>query len=271
VQDEVASLTISREVAAGKKGNRLAETPARYCSNCGHELEPEDQFCPNCGAPVHQAATVPTPEADVPVPPPPQQAGGSAVPPQQAQGTQRSGSRRFLLFGCLGLIGLLLLLIIIVVAVVAFGSSGDGGGGDSGGSGSGTNKSAQKDEQPAATSPAAAADEDTSTLTMTDVKMAADENGNNPTDVYSPNDTFYCVGYLKNAPDDTKITAVWIAADIEGVKQNTKIKQFSATGGNGLFRFNLSPAESWPTGKYEVELYLNDAKEPTKALAFEVR
>jgi hypothetical protein len=167
---------------------------------------------------------------------------------------------------------LLLLLIIIVIAIVAFGSSGDGGGSDSGGSGSGTNKSAQKDEQPAATSPAASADEDdTSTLTMTDVKMAADENGNNPTDVYSPKDTFYCVGYLKNAPDDTKITAVWIAADIGGVKQDTKIKQFSATGGNGLFRFNLSPAESWPTGKYEVELYLNDAKNPTEALAFEVR
>jgi hypothetical protein len=48
----------------------VAETPDRYCGNCGRELSPEDQFCRNCGRPVHQAARVPTPEADVPVPPP---------------------------------------------------------------------------------------------------------------------------------------------------------------------------------------------------------
>ena len=101
--------------------------------------------------------------------------------------------------------------------------------------------------------------------------MRTRANGKNPTEVFSPNDTFYCVGYLENAPEDTKITAVWIASDIEGVKPDSKIKQFSARGGSGLFRFNLSPTESWPTGEYEVELYLNDAKEPTEALSFEVR
>jgi hypothetical protein len=51
----------------------MAEAPQRYCTNCGHELSPGDQFCPNCGTPVHRAARVPTPEADVPVPPPQQQ------------------------------------------------------------------------------------------------------------------------------------------------------------------------------------------------------
>jgi hypothetical protein len=44
----------------------------RFCRNCGHELAEDDRFCPNCGTPVHEAAHVPTPEADVPVPPPPQ-------------------------------------------------------------------------------------------------------------------------------------------------------------------------------------------------------
>ncbi len=47
----------------------MAETPERYCSNCGYELSLEDQLCPNCGRPVHQTARVPTPEADVPAPP----------------------------------------------------------------------------------------------------------------------------------------------------------------------------------------------------------
>src|SRR5215207_5434664 len=47
----------------------MAEAPQRYCGNCGHELSLEDQFCSNCGRPVHQTARVPTPEADMPVPP----------------------------------------------------------------------------------------------------------------------------------------------------------------------------------------------------------
>src|SRR5215211_2308940 len=60
----------------------MAEAPERYCGNCGHELSPEDRFCPSCGRPVHRTAHVPTPEADAPVPPPPQQAQRTAPPPQ---------------------------------------------------------------------------------------------------------------------------------------------------------------------------------------------
>jgi hypothetical protein len=61
----------------------MAEAPERYCGNCGHELSPEDRFCPSCGRPVHRTAHVPTPEADAPVSPLPQQAQRTA-PPQQA-------------------------------------------------------------------------------------------------------------------------------------------------------------------------------------------
>src|SRR5215212_12203587 len=63
----------------------------RYCRTCGHELAETDRFCPNCGTPVHQAAHVPTPEADVDVPLPPQQAGVTTPPPDEAgrEGAQR--------------------------------------------------------------------------------------------------------------------------------------------------------------------------------------
>jgi hypothetical protein len=64
----------------------MAEAQERYCSNCGHELRPEDRFCPNCGKPVHRTARVPTPEADIPVPPPLHTgATGAASPEQRAQ------------------------------------------------------------------------------------------------------------------------------------------------------------------------------------------
>ena len=57
----------------------------RYCRNCGHELAETDRFCPNCGTPVHEAAHVPTPEADVDVPSPPQQAGVTTPPPEEVR------------------------------------------------------------------------------------------------------------------------------------------------------------------------------------------
>src|SRR5215217_7434458 len=100
------------------RGELLAETPQRYCRNCGHELSPQEQFCPNCGAAVHQAATVPTPEADVPVPPPPQTtggAGGAGSPQQPAQEEGGGGRRRNpILVGCLGV------FVLLVVAIMVF-------------------------------------------------------------------------------------------------------------------------------------------------------
>ena len=108
----------------------MAEAPPRFCSNCGHELSPEDQFCPNCGTPVHRAARVPTPEADVPVPPPPQAGGaGAAAPgqPAQEQPAQQPGwgRRHPILTGCLGIIVLLVLLVALLIP----GGGGGGGGG----------------------------------------------------------------------------------------------------------------------------------------------
>ena len=110
-----------------------------------------------------------------------------------------------------------------------------------------------------------------STANISDAKMASDEEGNNPTKVFSPNDTFYCVWELRNAPEDTTLKAVWTAVDVEGEDPNTKIDEVSATGGSGQFVFNLTPTTSWPTGEYKVDLYLNDEEEPARTLEFRVQ
>jgi len=105
----------------------------RYCSNCGQQLRPEEQVCPNCGRPELETAHVPTPEADVPLPPPPQaETGGTTSPsPRQAETPPpqeraeapllqeqagaphqgRSGAVRFLAGG----IGVLLLLVLYLL------------------------------------------------------------------------------------------------------------------------------------------------------------
>jgi hypothetical protein len=133
---------LATSLATGRSA--MAEAPQRYCSNCGHELSPEDQFCSNCGTPVHRAARVPTPEADVPVPPPPQQAGGTAPPPQQAGVPEQSWTQRHArLVGCLGLIGVLVFFVVLIEAL----PGGGGGGGGSGGAGAGGNEPAQNQDQ----------------------------------------------------------------------------------------------------------------------------
>ena len=115
----------------------MAETPARYCSNCGQELgDPGQQFCPNCGSPVHRTAHVPTPEADVPVSPAPQAWNtGMATQGQPPPGSE--GQRRPVRMGCLGLLVLVFLLFIIGGALgggdETAGGDGNGGGGGNGG------------------------------------------------------------------------------------------------------------------------------------------
>jgi hypothetical protein len=86
----------------------MVEQPERYCTNCGHELKPEDQFCTNCGMPVHRAARVPTPKADRPVPPLP--------PPTR----EREVGRRRSLTGSGALRGRGSKLVVLLVLVVLF-------------------------------------------------------------------------------------------------------------------------------------------------------
>jgi hypothetical protein len=74
---------------------------------------------------------------------------------------------------------------------------------------------------------------------------------------------------LPNAPDDTKVKAVWTAVSVEGADPNTLIDQTELTSGGGALTFNLSNAGPWPTGQYKVELYLNDKLDRT--LEFQVQ
>ena len=62
--------------------------------------------------------------------------------------------------------------------------------------------------------------------------MARDPEGNDPTKVFSPDESFYCVAQLSNAPDDTTVRALWTAIDVEEANLNTKIEEVSTTGGS---------------------------------------
>jgi hypothetical protein len=111
-----------------------------------------------------------------------------------------------------------------------------------------------------------------STAEISDAKMARDPDGKHPTNMFSPDDRFWCVAYLSNAPDATKVTAVWTAVDVEGKKPDEELGRVSTKSGSGeRLPFSLGNAAPWPAGDYKVDLYLNDAKKPTKTLEFKVQ
>ncbi len=99
----------------------------------------------------------------------------------------------------------------------------------------------------------------TTTASIKEAKMALDEEGARPTTTFAPTDsTFFCNVDLANAPDDTKVKAIWTAVQADGVDPNTQIDQTEITAGSGTINFKLSNQQEWPAGKYKVDLYLND-------------
>ena len=99
----------------------MVEQPERYCSNCGHELKPEDQFCSNCGMPVHRAARVPTSNADrevPPLPPPTQELGRRRR--LTGSGALRSRGGKVVALLVLGVLLLYLVLPLVLESLIAW-------------------------------------------------------------------------------------------------------------------------------------------------------
>jgi hypothetical protein len=107
------------------------------------------------------------------------------------------------------------------------------------------------------------------TANIPDAYMSTDSDGANRTSGYSQDAIFYAQVDLANAPDDTKLKAVWFAVNAEGVEANFQIEETEFTSSDGLIHFELSNDSLWPVGQYKVDIYLNDTL--TKTLTFDVQ
>jgi hypothetical protein len=103
---------------------------------------------------------------------------------------------------------------------------------------------------------------------IANAQMARDSEATAPTTVFGQDEPFYCVVELADAPDDTKVKAIWTAVEIEGSDPNTLIDEVEVTSGSDTLHFDLTNDKLWPVGKYKVELFLNDKLDRT--LEFEV-
>lgn len=111
-----------------------------------------------------------------------------------------------------------------------------------------------------------------STANIPNAFMAADHDGNQPTNVFAPDQVLYAIVDLANAPDDTTVRAEWIAVAVDAdVEPNYLIDEATITGGAGRLTFTLEnePGMLWPIGDYRVDLYLND--EVHSSLEFQVQ
>ena len=108
-----------------------------------------------------------------------------------------------------------------------------------------------------------------STANITNAVMTKDEAGSTQTTVYAPKDAFFCIVSLANAPDDTKVKAVWTAVDVAGVAANTQILEKEMVTGLSKLTFTLTNDNPWPAGKYKVDIQLNGTT--AKTVEFQVK
>jgi hypothetical protein len=102
-----------------------------------------------------------------------------------------------------------------------------------------------------------------STANIQEAFLARDEAGNNKITDFDPQDDFYLIVQLANAPDDTTAKAVWTAVEADGEQPNLSLGEKELTSGDGRLTFSLTNANLWPSGKYKVDIYLNSKLDRT--------
>ena len=91
-----------------------------------------------------------------------------------------------------------------------------------------------------------------------------------PATTFGQNDTVFLIVDLANAPETTKTSARWIAAEVdyEGLEKDHEINTTELENGSGVLTLNLSNDQAWPKGLYRVALFLNG--ELTESLDFTI-
>lgn len=97
---------------------------------------------------------------------------------------------------------------------------------------------------------------------LENLRMSYDKNGEDVTSIFSNTDDFYAVVELNDATLDTVVTAVWTAVDVADTDPEDKVREntlnVTQESFSGTIYFQLSNDEIWPSGRYRVDIYLND-------------
>jgi hypothetical protein len=99
------------------------------------------------------------------------------------------------------------------------------------------------------------------------LNMAKDNDGKagDAATTFAPSDSkIHCVINLNKAKGGTKIKTVWIAADVEGTKnQELKTLDYTTNSFEKKITGYLTWKGDWPKGQYRLEVYINGALDKT--------
>jgi hypothetical protein len=99
------------------------------------------------------------------------------------------------------------------------------------------------------------------TARITRAFMAHDENGNEPATRFQPDEVVYTIFDLE-APQGASMKAVWVAKDAQDLALNTILEELPfdmQTSGRNWVSYSPTAGEPWKPGRYQVELYVNNA------------
>lgn len=106
-----------------------------------------------------------------------------------------------------------------------------------------------------------------SSASLSDVTMASEINSEtmepvNKAETFTPTaEIIYAVVKLNNAPEETKIKAVWYY--LEGEETEIASKELTADGTRWLGFSLTKPTNGWPEGKYKVDFYVDEVLKAT--------
>lgn len=99
-------------------------------------------------------------------------------------------------------------------------------------------------------------------MSLENLRMAHDNDGEQAAPSYAPTDVFYAVADLKNAPQGTVVRAAWAAVDVPDLEEDPEFPEqtldITDESFSGSIYFQLSNDFLWPTGRYRVDVYLNE-------------
>ena len=112
----------------------------------------------------------------------------------------------------------------------------------------------KKEAAPVATQPAAVA----VTGVTLGKAIGADKRVTAPTDSFAPHDTIYAAVETQGSGSAT-LKAKWTYHRGDKVAVVNENSQTVVASGPAVTEFHVSKPDGWPTGDYQVEVYLNDA------------
>lgn len=99
-------------------------------------------------------------------------------------------------------------------------------------------------------------------MSLTNLRMATDQDGKNVTTTFSPTDVFYALADLQNAPKGTVVKAKWSVVKVPGLETEPEFPEQTIDITEDVdaktVYFKLANGFDWPAGSYRVEIYLND-------------